>query len=288
MERGAGARRPHVVYRYIVAQRGGSACSAFAATLSALLTLAGVALVVLSQTGHIQLHGPPPAASSDNHNKDNDKQVVQVATSATEQEKKGWFRRYVRDQPVTTALVLANTIQFVRARDWDNFLSAPHAPTTVSLGSVQGVSPGRALKQIVGAAFHHGSFQHFALNMRALWSFGAVVERDLGSLKMLTVYLAGVLSGTLTDFAYQQRGKSRWNPVVGASGGIVALMGANGVTWPLSGTLGPALVQVVLLALFDGQKLKYMEALTDSEVIPEALRQVSHLSHLGGWVVGIA
>lgn len=75
----------------------------------------------------------------------------------------------------------------------------------------------------------HGSFEHLALNLLALLSFGPFLERMLGSARYLVLYVLSGLGGSLLSL---QRGGDGIG--VGASGGIWGLMvaGAVLVTWP--------------------------------------------------------
>ncbi|CEO97054.1 unnamed protein product (mitochondrion) [Plasmodiophora brassicae] len=203
--------------------------------------------------------------------------------------KKSWIARWKSSGPVTQALILVNTIQFLRVCRWPNVEDSGTPPKSVDPSSVIAEHPVKAGKRIVAAGFSHGNIVHFLLNMRALWSFGPLVEREKGSLQMLAIYLSGCIAGTLTDFAYQQRGKSQWNPVLGASGGVMALVGtAGGSDTPLLFSVGPGILEVILLALMDGQEVQRLEEITEQPVVRDLFKDVSHLSHLGGFLVGLA
>src|SRR5688572_33413658 len=51
--------------------------------------------------------------------------------------------------------------------------------------------------QLVSSAFLHGNFAHIALNMFALYSFGMMVERAVGSRRFAWLYFASVLTASL-------------------------------------------------------------------------------------------
>jgi membrane associated rhomboid family serine protease len=95
--------------------------------------------------------------------------------------------------------------------------------------------------RLITSAFLHspGFIPHLLLNMYALFIFGPPLERFLGRLRYLALYLIGGLGGSLgVVLLYElwviSRGASSewlggmldWGPTLGASGAIFALMGA--------------------------------------------------------------
>jgi membrane associated rhomboid family serine protease len=78
--------------------------------------------------------------------------------------------------------------------------------------------------QLVTYAFLHGSGLHLALNLFALWMFGADVERVWGSKRFLVAYFAAVLCGAVAQIAAAAVTGAGGGPVVGASGGIFGIL----------------------------------------------------------------
>ncbi len=77
------------------------------------------------------------------------------------------------------------------------------------------------LWRLLGAMFLHADLVHLVMNMMALLSLGALMERFAGPWRLLVVYLgAGLLGGLLS--AWQSDGSFS----VGASGAILGLAGA--------------------------------------------------------------
>jgi membrane associated rhomboid family serine protease len=77
------------------------------------------------------------------------------------------------------------------------------------------------------ACFLHGSWMHLLSNMIYIWVFGPPLERALGHVGLLVVfvitgYLGNLAQGTLTLFWMQERA---WDAVVGASGATSGLLG---------------------------------------------------------------
>ncbi len=55
--------------------------------------------------------------------------------------------------------------------------------------------------QLITSAFLHGGFAHIALNMYALYAFGSMVERTMGSRRFAFLYFASVLTGSAGSVA---------------------------------------------------------------------------------------
>ena len=85
-----------------------------------------------------------------------------------------------------------------------------------------GIAVGGEWWRLVTAAFLHGSFLHVAFNMYVLFALGPTLERILGHVRYLTLYLLAALGGGVASYVFSDiRTVS-----VGASGAIFGLMGA--------------------------------------------------------------
>jgi membrane associated rhomboid family serine protease len=72
------------------------------------------------------------------------------------------------------------------------------------------------------AAFLHFGLLHIAFNMYALFLFGPILERDLGRLRFITLYLLAGVGGSLLSVGLGPLDET----AAGASGAIFGLMGA--------------------------------------------------------------
>jgi len=79
------------------------------------------------------------------------------------------------------------------------------------------------LLTLVSALFIHASWLHLLGNMVYLWVFGLPLERRLGGLGMVLVF---VLGGALSNLFVALRLPDLTSPIVGASGAISAVVGA--------------------------------------------------------------
>jgi membrane associated rhomboid family serine protease len=76
--------------------------------------------------------------------------------------------------------------------------------------------------RLLSSVFLHAGLIHLALNSYVLWIFGNAIERDIGRVSTLAVFLVtGVFAGA-TSFAFA----SGFTIAVGASGAIFGLVGA--------------------------------------------------------------
>jgi membrane associated rhomboid family serine protease len=76
--------------------------------------------------------------------------------------------------------------------------------------------------RLLSSIFLHGGVIHLALNAYVLWIFGTTIERDIGRVSTLAVFLVtGVFAGA-TSFTFA----SEFTVAVGASGAIFGLVGA--------------------------------------------------------------
>ncbi|MDQ2790610.1 MAG: rhomboid family intramembrane serine protease [Actinomycetota bacterium] len=122
--------------------------------------------------------------------------------------------------------------------------------------------------QLLTAGFLHIGPLHIAFNMIALWVIGRDLERVLGRVRFLVVYLVSLLGGSLVVFLFA-------NPMsntAGASGAVFGLMGG---------------LAVVLMRL----RLSPRPALTIialNVIISFAIPNISILGHLGGLAFGAA
>jgi membrane associated rhomboid family serine protease len=80
-----------------------------------------------------------------------------------------------------------------------------------------------AALSIVTALFVHASWLHLLGNLAYLWVFGIKVEQSRGALGMLPIFLLG---GALANLIVALRLPSLETPIIGASGGVSAVVGA--------------------------------------------------------------
>ncbi len=87
--------------------------------------------------------------------------------------------------------------------------------------------------QLITSAFLHGNLPHIALNMYALYAFGSMVERAMGSRRFAYLYFASVLTGSLVQLVVVTMALDQGAaPTVGASGGVFGVLLAFAALFP--------------------------------------------------------
>ena len=124
----------------------------------------------------------------------------------------------------------------------------------------------------------HGGLLHLTLNMMGLWMFGRPVAERIGAAHTAGIYLGGGVLGGLAWWAFNHQS---FGSVIGASGGVFALVLAFATFYPRHRLLVfplPMPVEARWAALgFFGVSVM---ASFDSGA------GIAHLAHLGGIVVG--
>lgn len=124
--------------------------------------------------------------------------------------------------PVTTALLVVNTLVFVAMAAAGRSLSEPPSSLLLKWGANWGpLSLDGQPWRILTSNYVHIGIPHFAFNMWALWQLGWLTERIFGGWTYLLTYTACGIAGGLASLW--------WHPLVvgaGASGAIFGLVGA--------------------------------------------------------------
>jgi len=133
---------------------------------------------------------------------------------------------FMRPPIATIALILANTAVF----------SLERAQGGLDACYAHGLIPAKFLATgdaapIVSSLFLHdpGTVFHLGCNMAFLALFGAVVEREIGALRLVCLFLAAGVLGGLLHVAVSP---SAVEPLVGASGAVFGVMAVAGVLRP--------------------------------------------------------
>lgn len=82
---------------------------------------------------------------------------------------------------------------------------------------------------ILTSMFMHGGIHHLMLNMLGLFTFGSIVEHELGRKKFIILYF---FTGFFGSLGYMFFGGSPFIPALGASGAIFGLIGGAAILKP--------------------------------------------------------
>jgi membrane associated rhomboid family serine protease len=128
--------------------------------------------------------------------------------------------------------------------------------------------------------FAHGDIGHLLLNMVALFMFGRQVERVLGAVEYLALYVISGIAATLTVFLFRRK-NPRYS-ALGASGSIAGVVFALMVIAPSSSMFllfVPIPVPAPIFAVL---------YLAMSSLLMQRGDHIAHEAHLGGALAGLA
>jgi membrane associated rhomboid family serine protease len=120
--------------------------------------------------------------------------------------------------------------------------------------------------RLISSAFLHGGILHVALNMYALYLFGPVAERALGTIRFIATYLTMAVAASVFVYWFADPQTA----TVGASGAIFGLFGL-----------------VMVLMLRAGQDIRTLVMLLVINAVFSLLPQISWQAHLGGFLTGV-
>jgi rhomboid family protein len=147
-----------------------------------------------------------------------------------------------------------------------------------------------SLPDLFVSLFLHAGLMHLAGNMLFLWIYGDNVERRLGTVRYLIVYLGTGVAATMAHWASAPTSQL---PVVGASGAISGILGCYFLWFPrnvvrLLWLIPPFLGQVIEVPA----RVVLGFYLIADNLLPYLLTSgeggVAHGAHIGGFVAGVA
>lgn len=124
---------------------------------------------------------------------------------------------------------------------------------------------------------------HLAFNMIILWMFGRLIEGIYGRREFLWIYLLGVLVSGVCHLAWQLASGGGTTPMVGASGGVMAVMVLSAIHFPRMKVLFMMIIPVSLGILVVG--LVFVDVLRAMGAFGGATH-IAYMAHLGGAAFG--
>lgn len=161
------------------------------------------------------------------------------------------------------------------------FLTNPMAPTTAELHAFGMLTPfavahGEAWR-LIAAAFLHGGIVHLGFNTLALMSIGPALERSLGSLRFVALYLVSAVGGHIAVCLFYPP----FGAVIGGSGALFGMMGALVAMNMRSGR------HVFSFLDFEGPR-RLLGLIVANLVIGFLIPFISNTAHVGGLLAGFA
>ncbi|KAK9766885.1 hypothetical protein K7432_003708 [Basidiobolus ranarum] len=136
---------------------------------------------------------------------------------------------------------------------------------------------------LLTSTFSHQEFWHFGFNMFALYSFGEVTMRILGSEQFVAFYLSTGLGASLVSHLVSAGFKARVFPSLGASGAIYGCLSACAYQFPQASVF---LIFLPFVPIKIGYALPAMMSF-DILGILRGWNTFDHYAHLGGAGFGL-
>jgi len=187
--------------------------------------------------------------------------------------------------PVVRWLLIANVAMFGLTKVAEEWLVIHLALWPLgSFRTPDGGSVGFEPWQLITSGFLHLGFLHILLNMYALFVFGGMVERAMGSRRFTYLYFASVLSGSLVQLVVVTMAVDQGVvPTVGASGGVFGVLLAFAALFPHSRVyVIPVPIPLKAWVLVAGYAA--IELLSG---VFGTSQGVAHFAHLGGMLGAI-
>jgi membrane associated rhomboid family serine protease len=140
----------------------------------------------------------------------------------------------------------------------------------------------RDWKRMFTSGFLHGSWLHFGFNMIALLSFATMLELSLGPGKLLLIYFASLLGGSLLSlYIHRHHGDYR---ALGASGAVSGVVFASVILFP-DGEIGLILIPDFGIKSWIFGLIYLAISIWGTKNFADS--NIGHDAHLGGALVGI-
>jgi len=182
--------------------------------------------------------------------------------------------RKLDEIPVTLVTALAYVTLFVVCRPFE--VPEEFEARLAAYGSLTGFGAATGEPwRLLSYAFLHGGVLHLLLNMASLLSLGPTLERSLGSVRFLALYVVTALgSGLGTCLLY--------DPLQSVVGGSGALFGMLGCALAMNMRAGRHLLDFLT---FEGPRL-LIGTIVVNLAMGFYLQHVSNTGHLGGLLTG--
>jgi rhomboid protease GluP len=199
------------------------------------------------------------------YNGDKEKEVIYMSTFTEK------FNRQLKEHPVTTIILLLNTLMLLVTLALGGFDS----PNLIRLGGLvpELITENGDYHRLILSMFLHGGILHFLFNSYFLYIIGGFVEKLLGKSKFIIIYFLSGLGGSLLVWWL---GDSN-TVTIGASGALFGIMGAL------------LILTYIKTSWFTAYTIKSVRRLVIINLIFTFLvPNISKFGHLGGFATGIA
>ena len=141
---------------------------------------------------------------------------------------------------------------------------------------------GENLQSLVTSMFLHADIIHLAMNMFFLLVSGDAVEREIGNIRFLGLYLAfGVIAGLFHSYL----NSASAIPTIGASGAIFGVLASFAILFPFRWLLKLfGFIPIPMPAII----FVFVTILTETAYVSSGIvENIAHTAHVGGFLAGI-
>ena len=179
----------------------------------------------------------------------------------------------IRKEPATMALILINVLVFIAVEFTGTSQDAWHVLEYGAAYTPYIIQNGEVYRLFTSMFLHFG-IEHLVNNMLVLFVLGSRLERVIGKIRFLLIYLLGGIAGNVVSLLLELK-TQEFSVSAGASGAVFAVMGAMIYTVIRNkGWLGDlSMRQILVMAAF-------------SLYFGFASTGVDNTAHVGGMVSG--
>lgn len=181
------------------------------------------------------------------------------------------FWEFIYEAKITFSLIIINIFTYISSLflNEEIFLTLANVPSDILTFN---------WFSLITSGFLHGDIVHLLGNMLILFLFGRIVEKELGSKKMLIIYfgsliISNIISSLINLFVFQNN-----IPGIGASGAIMGLIATSIL-------LDPIYISHVFIIPLPSMIIGWIYIYTDiTGVISGVQDGIGHFAHLGGFI----
>ncbi|KAK2174132.1 hypothetical protein NP493_826g01006 [Ridgeia piscesae] len=189
-----------------------------------------------------------------------------------------WWTSVSPGRKVVVSIIAANTFVFLmwRVRSLQPFMLKWFTSNPMSAAPCT---------SMLLSSFSHYSLMHLFVNMYVLWSFAPTITQLLGPEQFTAMYLSAGVVSAFASYIHRVAIRSLI-PSVGASGSIIAVLGAVCYFYP-NAHLSIALIGDIIPHSFSASSAMYGMITFDALGVLLRWRFFDHAAHLGGIFFGI-